>query len=69
MPEIISNTFSQTLLSRMVGHFYDTLSKKKRILYVYGKSGKKSGTVLLKKFSVESHITVGFSAFLSNIGM
>ena len=26
-------------------------------------------TVLLKKFSVESHITVGFSAFLSSIGM
>ena len=28
-----------------------------------------SRTVLLKKFSVESHITVGFSAFLSRIGM
>ena len=26
-------------------------------------------TVLLKKFSVESHITVGFSAFLSSIGV
>ena len=26
-------------------------------------------TVLLKKFLVESHITVGFSAFLSNIGV
>ena len=28
-----------------------------------------TGTVLLEKFSVESHITVGFSAFLSSIGM
>ena len=28
-----------------------------------------STTVLLKKFSVESHITIGFSAFLNSIGV
>ena len=31
--------------------------------------GVVASTVLLKKFSVESHITVGFSAFWSSIGV